>query len=241
MIERLLPDAVATAWTAHDTAEAVLFPEEEDRLRGAVDARRLEFTTGRRCGRLALARLGVPDIAIPSGAHGEPLWPDGIVGSITHCRGYRAAAAARRGRIQGIGIDAEEHRPLPPELVETVLLPEERAHVRRLGAGVHWETLIFSAKESLYKAWFPLTGRWLGFHDARIGPEHDGKFTVDVRVPCHETGKALSPVFQGRWHTDGRIMVTSVIAGQSTSVPMNGYALADTPYALPESGACDPQ
>lgn len=170
MIERVLPPGVASAWTAGDP-EVRLFPEEAARIEGAVPSRRREFATGRHCARTALARLGVPAAPIATGERGQPLWPDGITGSITHCAGYRAAVAVRRDRLRAIGIDAEVHRPLPAELTGTVLLPEEQADLARLAGahpGLHWPAIAFSAKESLYKAWFTLTERWLGFHDARL-------------------------------------------------------------------------
>lgn len=213
MIERILPAGVAAAWTTREIPDAVLFPEEEDRIRGAVDSRRREFATGRHCARLALARLGLPAAAIPAGPRGEPMWPDGFTGSITHCRGYRAAAVARRERVRSIGIDAEAHLPLPAEIRDMVLLPEERERTDRLAAsdaGVHWPMVVFSAKEALYKSWFAVTERWLGFHDAELRLDPAGTFAVDIRVSAAAIDGTAPPVFQGRWHTDGNLIVTAV-------------------------------
>jgi len=89
-----------------------LFPEELRSLGRAVDKRRREFTTGRACARAALSQLGIGPTAIPGGARGQPLWPPGIVGSITHCRGYCACAVARAERVVSLGIDAEANLPL---------------------------------------------------------------------------------------------------------------------------------
>jgi 4'-phosphopantetheinyl transferase EntD len=213
VIERILPDGVAAAWTTHDIPDAVLFPEEEDRIRGAVESRRLEFATGRHCARLALARLGLPATAIPAGPRGEPLWPDGVTGSVTHCRGYRAAAVARRAQVRSIGIDAEEHLPLPAEIRDMVLLPEEREHTDRLSAtdaDVPWPMVAFSAKEALYKSWFALTERWLGFHDAALRLDPAGTFTADIRIAATAIDGTALPVFTGRWHADGNLIVTAV-------------------------------
>ncbi|GAA2161118.1 MULTISPECIES: 4'-phosphopantetheinyl transferase family protein [Glycomyces] len=218
MIERVLPPEVATAWTTGDP-DVPLFPEEAALVAGAVPSRRREFATGRHCARLALARLGVPATAITTGDRGQPVWPNGIVGSITHCAGYRAAAAARRDRLRAVGIDAEPHRPLPAEVTDMVLLPEEQADLARLAAAdpaVHWPAIAFSAKESLYKAWFTLTERWLGFHDARLrfdrSFDRGGSFTAEIGIAAHTIEGTRVPPFAGNWHTDGSVIVTAVTA-----------------------------
>ena len=94
MIEELLPSSVASAEAFDDSAEAPLFPEEEEIVARAVESRRLAFATARMCARRALGELGLPPAAIAHGERGEPVWPDGVAGTITHCAGYRAAAVA---------------------------------------------------------------------------------------------------------------------------------------------------
>lgn len=113
MIERLVPDTVVAVSTREDLRDVELFPEEERVVARAVEKRRREFTTGRACARLALERLGIGAVAIPNGERGEPLWPSGVVGSITHCRGYCGCAVAKAGDVVVVGIDAEVHEPLP--------------------------------------------------------------------------------------------------------------------------------
>ncbi|WP_406673162.1 4'-phosphopantetheinyl transferase superfamily protein [Nonomuraea sp. N2-4H] len=171
MIESILPpQVVAVESRDDDDLDGVLFPEEEALVARAVDKRRKEFAAARICARRALALLGRPPAPILSGSRGEPLWPDGIVGSITHCAGYRGAVAAVRSEVASIGIDAEPDGPLPDGVLDAVALPEESVLVReRAGQdGVHWDRLLFCAKEAVYKTWYPLTGRWLGFEEARI-------------------------------------------------------------------------
>jgi 4'-phosphopantetheinyl transferase EntD len=106
VIEEILPENVAVVDTTEDRLDVELFPAEVQSLGGAVEKRRREFITGRACARGALAQLGMDPVAIPSGERGEPCWPAGIVGSITHCAGYRACALARVGVIAALGIDA---------------------------------------------------------------------------------------------------------------------------------------
>ncbi|MGH3274922.1 MAG: 4'-phosphopantetheinyl transferase family protein, partial [Streptosporangiaceae bacterium] len=107
MIEEILSPAVAAAEAFEDLAGTMLFPEEQAVMARAVEKRRREFTTARACARTALARLGQPPVAIVPGDRGEPRWPPGIVGSITHCAGYRAAAVGRAAEVLAIGLDAE--------------------------------------------------------------------------------------------------------------------------------------
>jgi hypothetical protein len=124
-----------------------------------VSAPDREFTTARACARHALAQLGLPASPITNGPNGELRWPAGVVGSITHCEGYRAVAHARAGQITTIGIDAEPHQALPPGVLDSISDQQERHAVGELNRsveGVHWDRLLFSAKESIYKAWFPL-------------------------------------------------------------------------------------
>jgi 4'-phosphopantetheinyl transferase EntD len=113
-----------------------------------------------------------------------PRWPVGVVGSMTHCAGYRAAVVARSGELSGIGIDAEPHAALAPSVLEFVLRDEERARLLTLadaGPALHWDRIAFCAKEAVYKAWFPLTGRWLDFEDVSIDVHLDGTFGARLR------------------------------------------------------------
>ncbi len=185
MIGELVPAGVEVADATGPLPGEALLPEEELLVARAVGKRRAEFTTVRTCARIALGRLGLPPGPLLSGSKREPLWPAGVVGSITHCDGYRAAAVARADLLASIGIDAEPHEALPVGILDRVSLPAERAHLRELPPGVHWDRLLFSAKESVYKTWFPLTRRWLGFEDAALlispGPDPArGTFAVDL-------------------------------------------------------------
>jgi 4'-phosphopantetheinyl transferase EntD len=167
MIGDILPNGVEAVEAVGDDPLASLLPLEEAALGHVVEGRRREFTVARSCARRAFGKLGLPPLPVLRGAHREPIWPDGVVGSITHCPGYSAAAVARRGDFLSVGIDAEVHGELPPGVLQKISLREERAWLERLkGTGVCWDRVLFSAKESIYKVWFPVTGRWLGFEEA---------------------------------------------------------------------------
>lgn len=215
MIEEILPGRVIAVEARHDQTDVKLFPEEELALGRAVEKRRREFTTARMCARAALEELGFPPVPIPTGQRGEPQWPEGVVGSITHCHGYRACAVAWSKEIVTVGIDAELNAALPDGLIGDIARPEELPWLRRLeldSPEVHWDRLLFSAKESVYKAWFPLAKRWLGFEDAVIAVDPSaGTFMARLLV----SGPALAdgPLrgFSGRWMVRDGIIATAIL------------------------------
>ncbi|MBB2747241.1 UNVERIFIED_ORG: 4'-phosphopantetheinyl transferase EntD [Microbispora rosea subsp. rosea] len=218
MIERILPEGVAGAEVFDDPPGMTLYPEEAAYVAKAVDKRRGEFTAGRHCARAALALLGLPPAAIPPGESGAPVWPEGVTGSITHCAGYRAAAVSTRAL--SVGIDAEPHLPLPDGILDVVSPEEERRTLARLGAsdgGRHWDRVLFSAKESVYKAWYPLARRRLGFEDVLIRLDEDGGFTATLLVSGPDVAGRLLTGFTGRWIVANRLIATSVTVPRPSS------------------------
>ena len=208
MIAEILPPAAASAESAGTAPGGAvpgpgLFPAEEPAVRTAGPRRRAEFTAGRRCAREALARLGLPAAPVPTGRAGEPRWPAGVTGSITHCAGYLACAVALVTDVAAIGIDAESDDGLPAGLIESLATGAERAWLARQAAAVpmvHWDRLLFSAKEAAAKLWYPLTGCWPGWSELTVFPATDGTF--DARV----AGSRLT----GRWLARGGLIVTTV-------------------------------
>jgi 4'-phosphopantetheinyl transferase EntD len=214
MISEILPAVVASAEAFGDPSEAALFPAEEALIARAVQKRRSEFATARHCARTALGGLGIAPAPILPGQGGAPQWPPGIVGSITHCAGYRAAAVARASEVITIGLDAEPAQRLPGGVLELVALPAERARLRELAIaapGTCWDRLLFSAKESVYKAWFPLALRWLGFDGADITINAaDGTFEARLLVPAPEFSGVPPAGFSGRWLIAEGLILTAI-------------------------------
>jgi enterobactin synthetase component D / holo-[acyl-carrier protein] synthase len=200
-------------------AQEPLWPEEEALLGPrASPKRRQDFAAGRACARRALVQLGAPAGALLSGSNRQPLWPPGIVGSITHCSGYCAAAVAWATRVWAIGIDAEVNVALPVGVVAQVCSPAEQDWVRLAPqSGIPWATVIFCAKESIYKAWFPLTGRWLGFEDVKVTVDpHAGAFTAAAVSEA-----AVAPgIWPARVH--GRFLVTRDLVLSAVFLPPPG-------------------
>lgn len=223
LMRRLLPDTVEVTEVRGELSAPPLFPEEQAVVARAVDGRRREFATGRRCARLSLAALGLAAQPLLPGPQGEHRWPAGVVGAMSHCDGYRVAAVARATDLAALGVDAETAARLPDGVLEAVSLPEERADLARLGRTapeVPWDRLLFSAKESVYKVWFPLARRPLGFEEARLRftRERDvagavcGRFEVRllVPVPAEFSGPVGGAGLTGRWLVDEGLVLTAL-------------------------------
>ncbi|QNE76616.1 4'-phosphopantetheinyl transferase superfamily protein [Streptomyces finlayi] len=224
MIAQLVPPAVSSADSFEDHGWDALYPEERALVRNAVESRRREFATARACARAALSGLGLPPVPILPGVRNVPQWPTGVVGSLTHCAGYRAAAVAHSTAFHAIGIDAEPNEALPDGVLGSIATAEDLRHLDaapRDGV-VHWPRLLFSAKESVYKAWFPMTGIELDFADATVhavadprptaapsAGEATGSFTARIRFQGQTPDGHPVSGFSGRWLVRRGIIVTT--------------------------------
>jgi 4'-phosphopantetheinyl transferase EntD len=215
MIGDILPAGVAAAESFGDLPEAALFPAEEAIVANAVEKRRTEFATARACARAALAKLGLPAVPIGTGVRGAPQWPPGVVGSITHCAGYRASAVARGRDVVTIGLDAEPDERLPDGVLEAVSSLGERAMLSALAVsapGVSWDRMLFCVKETVYKAWFPLTRRWLNFDEACVDIDPAGQtFTARLLVDGPVVNGTSLTGFEGRWLAANGLIVTAIV------------------------------
>jgi 4'-phosphopantetheinyl transferase EntD len=214
VIEAILPASAAVAEARDDDMAIDLFPEEEAIVARAVEKRRREFASGRACAHRALERLGVGTAPVAAGERGEPLWPAGVVGTIAHCRGYRGCAVARTENLVTIGVDAEPNEPLPRGLLGDVARPEEigpLGELARAEPGVNWDRLLFSAKEAVYKAWYPLAQRWLGFEDAVLSFDPgERRFSARLLVPGPVVDGVEISGFRGRWLVEDGLMLTAI-------------------------------
>lgn len=162
---------------------------------GSVGKRQAEFFHGRQLARQALQQLGHGGVQIPIGPHRQPHWPPGVVGSISHTDGLVAALAVPlppgAGAEAGVGVDVE--RILAPaaiaEVAASVLTMAERGRLQALAAP-DWPlafSLVFSAKESLFKSAFPAVGRYFDFSAAEVVGIDTRRALVQLRLatPLH--------------------------------------------------------
>jgi 4'-phosphopantetheinyl transferase EntD len=220
LVSSVLPATEGMAYSElySDPPGLVPLPEEEPLIAKSVAKRRNEFITVRYCARIALGELGLPPVPILKGDKGEPCWPDGVVGSLTHCAGYRGAVVGRSAAVRSVGIDAEPHDTLPHGVLDAISLPEERSEIpQAMSADLYWDRILFCAKEATYKAWFPLTKRWLGFEDAHIsfGADSPGSATGGFVSRILIDGEALTgpplTALRGRWAVERGLVLTAIV------------------------------
>lgn len=204
MLADLLPPGVVGVEAFGPGVAGPLLGDEALAVARAVPARRTEYAAVRVCARDALDALGAGRPAVPSAPDRSPVWPTGVVGALTHCEGYRAAAVARAAAWRGVGIDAEPLAPLPPGVGALVMSDDERAALRDLDPALHPDRVLFSAKESVYKVWYPVVRAWLGFEDVRVRLG-DGTFTAHV----DRAGLGVGTL-RGRWATGDGLVVTAL-------------------------------
>lgn len=200
MLEQLFPADVVTVEADEAAWLGPLDAEEEAELGAVSEKRRREFTAGRACARQALSRLGLPSDPLLRRADRSPRWPPGVVGSISHCAGFCAAAVARAERHGALGLDIERAGRTRAGLARRICTPGERERLARWGA--EGLGIVFSVKEAFYKAWHPATGAELGFLDVETELDPGaGRFLARL---VH----AELPAACGLRQAEGRFVVT---------------------------------
>lgn len=176
-----------------------LLPGERIGLGRMGEVRRDAYSSGRRVARQALSLFGIRDWAVT--ARGRmPIWPCGIVGSITHSRTVAMAMVGRGKDLAGIGVDLELERRVTDPLARRVLLPPERERV----VEKDWPTMLFAAKEAVYKAVNPLVGEYLAFADVEISASAEGTYRAAMTRPGDSTaavgtGRGWFQRVEGHW------------------------------------------
>ncbi|MDK4250959.1 4'-phosphopantetheinyl transferase superfamily protein [Corynebacterium propinquum] len=186
-----------------------LHPLEQTLVAHSVDKRKAEFGDARWCAHQALAQLGYSGAApILRGNRGMPLWPEGFCGSMSHTSGMRAAAVAPTEKVRSLGIDIEPAQKLPVDIVDLIVRDTEKPQISRLrSAGIPYaDRIIFCAKETVYKTWFPMTQRWLGFEQAEIDVREDGTFIAYLLVRPTPV-----PFISGRWAIEDGFVITAAV------------------------------
>ena len=209
-LESLCGDAVTAFESATPLSADVLLPGELHAIEHAVSKRVGEFAAGRACARAALATLGIADFELLSAEDRTPVWPPGIVGSITHTRGFYAAAVARDTRVLALGLDAEACNSVGVPLWRRICTPAERQHLHTLPEpeAIQLATLTFSAKEAFYKSQYPLTRQWLNFTDIAVRFD-GGRFQIEPQRPLAIAQRLPAP-WSGQWLLSGELALTAV-------------------------------
>lgn len=186
MVRSPFPEYIGFAVMTAETCRYTLTPAEAHILGPRAIPKRVdEFTRGRAACHAALEQIGITDSPpILKGAYGEPIWPAGVIGAVTHAAGIAIAAVSYTDRAAGIGVDLEKTRPdLPYDAYDLVCTGGERAWI---GEDRGRFACLFSAKEAAYKAFFPHVRSYLDFHDAELTWRADG-FTGVLLIPIGAT------------------------------------------------------
>ena len=189
-----------------EPADRDLLLTEELSLGNVVPARRREFRAGRIYARQALQGLGASNSVIPVGHNRAPVWPTGVVGSISHTRSQCAVAIGWSADFLGIGIDIEEDAPLSCDLAELVSHAPELEHRKVIESRLGYDLpkLLFVIKEAFYKMYFPLNGRFLTFHDVRVELDVEKRAAKVTIAPSSRLAAADNGCFEGRFgNSDG--------------------------------------
>ncbi len=207
MFDDVLPADFAVEWGDPREPSLPLFPEELPLVDSAVTKRRLEFSRGRQWARAALRRLGVADAPLLTGGQREPLWPTGIVGSITHSDELCLAAVAWQKSYAGVGIDVEPALPLELGVARRIATEAEMSASGSMPPLLA-ARVIFSAKEAFYKCQFYRTRQFLGFFEVLIELEAHGDFSARLLVDAGPL--ARGSCFRGSWRQHDGFLFTAI-------------------------------
>jgi 4'-phosphopantetheinyl transferase EntD len=172
-------------------------------VRNAIPKRREEFARGRMCAKIAVARLTGGACVLPRALDGAPVWPGGVVGSLSHCRGLCCAVVGANTKWHNLGVDVETVQAIPERQLLLILTETEMSSCDATAID---PLIVFSAKEAFYKCHFPLFRSFLRFRDVQIEIEPttqmDGLFhaeVLDARLP----GAAAARLVRGAWSKRG--------------------------------------
>ncbi len=158
-----VPKWVGVAGPMIDARDALML-EETEGFSGWVIKRQKEFSSGRLYARRAMARLGVAVQAVRREENRAPVWPPGVIGSVTHCDDVAAVLMCKRGGVRAVGVDIECRGRIQAELYRGLFTPAEQEMVR---SGLS-ATLLFTAKEAIYKALHPEAGVFIDFPEMEL-------------------------------------------------------------------------
>ncbi len=219
-VRALFPESVCGAFAHPSDVPGPLLPEEAACVQRAVPSRRREFAVGRWCAHRALEQLGIAGQALPIGRDRAPVWPAGVVGSISHCSGFAGAVVARAAHVEGLGFDAEPALPLDDDLAAMICTATELAWADDAfqSPSANWPRVLFSAKESVHKCISPLSGVMLDYQDVTLAlcPSR-GTFSVRPVKIATERWSSFHRVSGRFLVTDSLIMTSAFIESAEVS------------------------
>lgn len=186
-----------------DGDELALLPEEMTAFARSVVKVQRASGAARIVARDLLSRFGEAPRAIPKSTAGMPVWPNGIVGSLAHDARIAVAAIARKQEFLSVGIDIEPAEPLAPDLLDIVATARERD---RIQDDPCQGRVLFSVKEAIYKAVYPIDATFLDHHDVEV--------SLSAGTAVVRSGRAVS----FRYCVAAHIVVLAFVPGSAALV-----------------------
>lgn len=209
-VVNLFPRGVAAIEVRGTVSPSCLLPDEREGVRHVGIKRLNEFAAGRLCARAALSSLGYQSDPLLVGPDRTPLWPSGVIGSISHTDDYCIAVVGSAQRFAGLGIDAELVENVLPELWQTILRPEEVSWLSGLDDALRpkMATVVLTAKEAFYKCQYCVTKHWLGFEDVIVSISGEN-FRISV-CKAGAQGTNQEKILTGRFLCDGNLVLSAI-------------------------------
>lgn len=201
MFDSITPDFIHTFTSLAAPDELQLTGEERAAAAKFRDRRLRDFNHGRYCARQALSALGVDDVSIGIGESRQPIWPTGIVGSITHTSKIAAAAVCRADELRGLGIDCEQSGRIDQALLARICHASEIDALPAAGGIEDYGQLLFSAKESVYKCIWPEVRRFVDFLEVTVALDIESN-AFAVAAANNDIDDAMLRAIKGRWSLD---------------------------------------
>lgn len=199
--------------------EKEALPAEEDYIQRAVEKRKSEFRAGRHSARAVLDQLGIRDFPLRVGNQRQPLWPDGVIGSISHTEGMCACVGLREGKYSAIGIDIEKREPVDKSSLPLICSRKELGIIKELEAQndnqIPLCKLIFSAKECVHKVYHPLNGHTLDFLDAEIELDLENQTFIAYITNPEKNPKTPIKSLKGAYDFSENYLFTAILKEQA--------------------------
>lgn len=205
---KALPQDISAFFSRSVPSDFELTAEEVESSRRYAAKRLSSFVAGRFAASEALRQLGQPRASIPTGASREPVWPPSVVGSITHTNEIAGAVVARRSRYIGLGLDLEHLQPLA-DIASHICTAKELRVASTDIAPAHYLSILFSAKESVYKCLWPVVRQFIPFQS--VGLELDFH-AFRFKVAWHADVSELATLIEGHWVISNHLVATVAIA-----------------------------
>jgi 4'-phosphopantetheinyl transferase EntD len=171
-LQGFFPPGVVVATPEEWMWTSPAFPAEENLLSPtAADKRQREFRAGRHCAHAAIEKLGYKDFPVLRGERGEPIWPEGVCGSISHAGERCIAITAQKSNYVSLGVDIERDREIKDDTLERISHERERfqlEHAPVKFSQVNVRAILFSIKECVHKVYYPLNKYTLDFQDVEV-------------------------------------------------------------------------